>query len=156
MTNKVRNLLCSVIMLAFGIFMFVNAFGIKHMIESDVGSAYVPKFIAICIIVVSVAKLITTLVKSSPSDNKKETNDNDKVGGLVTMGMMLAYMLILEPVGFIVSSVVYLFAQIMLFSNKDNRNPLLFAIISIVLPVAIDALFVFVIKMPLPKGIFGF
>jgi putative tricarboxylic transport membrane protein len=49
-----------------------------------------------------------------------------------------------------------LFAQITLLSDNTNRNPILFAAISILLPIAIDALFVFVIKMPLPKGIIGF
>lgn len=156
MTNKVRSLLCSVIMLAFGVFMFVNALSIPHKIASDVGSGYVPKFIAGCIVVVAAAKLILTLVKKDPNANKKETAENDKLGGLATIGLMVVYMLIFEPVGFVCSSVLYLFAQIMLLSNKQNRNPLLFAVISIVLPLAIDALFVFVIKMPLPKGIFGF
>ena len=42
------------------------------------------------------------------------------------------------------------------FANNENRKPILFAIIAIVLPIAIDALFVFVIKMPLPKGLIGF
>ena len=42
------------------------------------------------------------------------------------------------------------------FANNENRNLPLFAAISILLPVAVDALFVFVIKMPLPKGIIGF
>lgn len=156
MTNKVRNLVCSIIMLAFGVFMYVNALSIPHKIKTDVGSGYVPKFIAICIIVVAAAKLIITLTKKSPSDNVKAANDNDNIGGLVTIGLMVLYMLVFEKIGFIVSSIIYLFATIMLFSNKDNRKPILFAIISVVIPVAIDLLFVYVIKMPLPKGVFGF
>lgn len=156
MTNKVRDLLCSVIMLAFGVFMFVNAMSIPHKIPSDVGSGYVPKFIAICIVVVAAAKLILTLTKKDPKANQKIVTENDNFGGFATIGLMVAYMLIFQPVGFVCSSIIYLFAQIMLLSNKENRNPLLFAIISIALPVAIDALFVFVIKMPLPKGIIGF
>lgn len=143
-------------MLAFGIFMLVVALDIPHKIPSDVGSGYVPKFLAGCIIVVGVAKLIITLTRKDPNDNKKPVNDNDTVGGLVTIAMMVVYMFIFQPVGFVCSSIIYLFAQIMWFSNKENRNPILFAIISVVIPLAIDALFVFVIKMPLPKGIFGF
>lgn len=156
MTNKVRDLLCSVIMLAFGIFMLVEAMNIPHKIKSDVGSGYVPKFLAGCIIVVAVAKLIITLTRKNPNDNKKPVSDSDALGGFGTIALMVVYMLIFQPVGFVCSSIAYLFAQIMLFSNKENRNPLLFAIIAVVAPLAIDALFVFVIKMPLPKGIFGF
>ena len=156
MTNKQRNLLTSVLFLAFGIFMFIQSQGVKHKIASDVGSGYVPAFIAGCLIVVSVAKLIITLVRKSASDNKKEGKDSSTKGGVVTILIMLAYMLAFEPVGFIVSSVVFLFALMNWFANSENRNPILFAVISVLLPVAVDALFVFVIKMPLPKGIIGF
>ena len=156
MTNKARNLLTSVIFLAFGVFMLVQARAVPHKITSDVGSGYVPAFIAICILVVAGAKLIITLVRKSPDDDKKETSDSSMTGGIVTVGIMLVYMLAFEPVGFVLSSAVFLFAMMNWFANNENRKPVLFAIISVVLPVVVDALFVFVIKMPLPKGLIGF
>ena len=69
---------------------------------------------------------------------------------------MVLYMLAFEPVGFVVASAVYLFLQMLLLSDKTNRRPLLFAVVAVILPVAVDALFVYVIKMPLPVGVFGF
>ena len=156
MTNKQRNLLTSVLFLAFGIFFFIQAQGVKHKIASDVGSGYVPAFIAGCLIVVSVAKLIITLTRHDPDDNKVQKSDDSPVGGIVTILIMLVYMLAFEPVGFIVSSVVFLFVLMNWFANNENRNLPLFAIVSVLLPVAVAALFVFVIKMPLPKGIIGF
>ena len=65
-------------------------------------------------------------------------------------------LLALEPVGFILSSIIYLFLQITLMSNEKNRKLPLFAIISVLLPIGVSALFCYVIKMPLPKGIIGF
>lgn len=156
MTNKQRDILCSAVFLAFGVGMLYLSFGIKHRIASDVGSGYVPKFIAICIIAAAGAKLMLSLRDKSASANKKEASDNDLPGGIGTIALMFCYMMALEPVGFILSSMVYLFLQIMLMSNQDNRKPVLFAAISIVLPIAVYALFNYVIKMPLPKGIFGF
>lgn len=156
MTNKQRDILGSVLFLLFGAGMFYLSFDIKHRIPSDVGSAYVPKFIAICILVVAGAKLILALMDKSGSGKKKEGIEFDKLGGIGTIILMFAYMLLLEPVGFILSSIAYLFLQILLLSNKDNRKPVLFAIIAVVLPIAVSALFYFVIKMPLPKGIIGF
>lgn len=156
MTNKQRDILCSALFLVFGAGMLYLSFGIKHRIASDVGSGYVPKFIAICIIITAGAKLILSLRDKSPSGQKKEGADNDWVGGVGTVLLMFAYMLAFQPVGFIISSAAYLFLQILLMSNKDNRKPVLFAVISVVLPIAVYALFNYVIKMPLPKGIFGF
>lgn len=156
MTNKQRNLLTSVLFLAFGIFMFIQSQGVKHKIASDVGSGYVPAFIAGCLIVVSVSKLIITLTRKDPADNVVKKSDSSTKGGIVTILIMLAYMLAFEPVGFIVSSILFLFALMNWFANNENRNIPLFGVISVVFPVAVSALFTFVIKMPLPKGIIGF
>ena len=156
MTNRQRDILCSVLFLIFGAVMLFLSFGIKHRIASDVGSAYVPKFVAICILVTAGAKLVLTVRDNSETARKKQGVAFDMLGGGGTVVLMLAYMMALQPVGFILSSAVYLFLQIMLMSNQDNRKPVLFAVISAVLPVAVYALFNYVIKMPLPKGILGF
>lgn len=156
MTNKVRDAICAVIMLAFGTVMIVLARGIPHKIASDVGSAYVPTFIGICIIVVAAAKLILTFIKKNPAADQKIEFNQDALGGFGTIALMVAYMLMFEPVGFIVSSALYLFVQMVLLSNKQNRNPILFAVIAVALPTAVDALFVYAIHMPLPVGILGF
>ena len=156
MTNKQRDISCSVIFLLFGAGMMYLSFGVKRMIQSDVGSGFVPRFVAACIIIAALAKLVLTLMNKSTSANKKESKESDLVGGLGTVGLMAAYVFCFESVGFLLSSMVYLFAQILLMSTKENRKPILFAAIAILLPLAVDILFVFIIKMPLPKGILGF
>ena len=156
MTNKQRNLLTSVLYLVFGIFFLIQSLQIPKKIESDVGSGYVPAFICICIIIVAAAKLIITLTRPDPYADVKDKSLGSTKGGVVTILIILAYVLLFQPLGFIVSSALFLFALINWFANSENRNIPLFAIISVVLPVAIDALFVFVIKMPLPKGLIGF
>ena len=156
MTNKQRNLLTSVLFLAFGAFYLIQAMQVPHKIESDVGSGYVPAFIAICIIVVAAAKLIITLVRKDPFDDMKEKGLDSTKGGLVTILIILVYVFVFEPLGFIISSILFLFALINWFANSENRNIPLFAIISIVMPIAVSALFNYVIKMPLPKGLIGF
>ncbi|MBQ7534983.1 MAG: tripartite tricarboxylate transporter TctB family protein [Stomatobaculum sp.] len=156
MTNKQRNLLTAVLFLAFGVFMFIQSQGVKHKIASDVGSGYVPAFIAGCLIVVSAAKLIITLTRHDPDADKKQKSDSSTVGGVVTILIILVYMLAFEKVGFIVSSILFLFALMNWFANSKNRNIPLFAVISVIMPIAVSALFNYVIKMPLPKGIIGF
>ena len=156
MTNKQRNLLTSVLFLVFGSFFLVQSLQVPHKIESDVGSGYVPAFVCICMIVVAAAKLLITLFRKDPYADVKDKSLGSTKGGAVTILIMLAYMLLFEPLGFIVSSAVFLFALINWFANSKNRNIPLFAVISVVLPVAIAALFVYVIKLPLPKGLVGF
>jgi len=156
MTNKQRNLLTSVLFLVFGIFFLFQSLQIPHKIESDVGSGYVPAFICICIIIVAAAKLLITLTRQDPYADVKDKGMGSTKGGVVTILIILAYVLLFEPLGFIVSSAAFLFALINWLADSRNRNIPLFAVISVILPVAIDALFVYVIMLPLPKGIVGF
>lgn len=156
MTNKVRDIICSVIFLIFGAGLFYLSNGVRKMIATDVGSGYVPKFIAVCIMVVAGAKLILTLMDKSASASKKETSNQDLVGGIGTVVLMAFYVFTFDKLGFLISSIIYAFAQITLMSNKNNRKLPLFAVISVALPVGVYLMFNYVIKMPLPKGILGF
>ena len=157
MTNKIRDIICSVIMLAFGTMMIVVAKDIPNKLgDKDVGSGYVPTFIGICILIVAVSKLVLAITNKKPSANQKIKWTSDSLGGFGTIALMAVYMLTFEKVGFIIASVVYLFVQMMILSDKTNRKPVLFAIIAVALPVAVEALFVYAIKMPLPVGILGF
>ncbi len=156
MTNKTRDILCSIIVLAFGAAVIYFVKDVRRVIRTDVGSAFVPTLIGWCIVATGASKLLYTLFTGLKEENKKIVFDQDFFGGVGTIVLMVLYMLAFEPVGFIVASAVYLFLQMLLLSDKTNRRPLLFAIVAVILPVAVDALFVFVIKMPLPVGVFGF
>ena len=155
MNSKQLDMLCSAIFLVFGGVMLKFSLSIRHIIPTDVGSGYVPIFLSICILVTAGAKLVLTLLDKKPAKAAAKS-DSDLVGGLGTVGLMLLYVIAFEPVGFLLSSMVYLFAQILLMSNSENRRPVLFAVISFALPVGIALLFAYAIKMPLPVGILGF
>lgn len=129
---------------------------VKRVIRSDVGSAFVPTLIGWCIVVTGASKLLYSVFTGLKSENKKIVFDQDFFGGIGTIVLMVLYMIAFQPVGFVVASAVYLFLQMLLLSDNTNRKVVLFAIVSVLLPLAVDALFVFVIKMPLPVGIFGF
>lgn len=156
MTNKTRDILCSIIVLAFGAAMIYFVKDVRRVIRTDVGSAFVPTLIGWCIVVTGASKLLYSIFTSLKEENKKIVFDQDFFGGIGTIVLMILYMLAFQPVGFIVASAVYLFLQMLLLSDRTNRKIILFAVVSVLLPVAVDALFVFVIKMPLPVGILGF
>ena len=156
MTNKTRDILCSIIVLAFGAAMIYFVKDVRRVIRTDVGSAFVPTLIGWCIVVTGAAKLLFSIFTGLKSENKKIVFDQDFFGGIGTIVLMLLYMIAFQPVGFVVASAVYLFLQMLLLSDNTNRRVILFAVIAVVLPLAVDALFVYVIKMPLPVGVFGF
>ena len=156
MTNKTRDILCAIIVIAFGAAMIYFVKDVRRVIRTDVGSAFVPTLIGWCIVVTGAAKLLYSVLTSLKSEKEKIVFDQDFFGGIGTIVLMVLYMIAFQPVGFVVASAVYLFLQMLLLSDKTSRRVLLFAVIAVVLPLAVDALFVYVIKMPLPVGVFGF
>ena len=153
MSNKEKNLVVSLVFMAFGIFLFVESMGIKHMMKNDVGSAFFPKVVAVAITGVSVIRLIMTL--REPAGERRKSN-SDLKGGWLTIVLIAAYVMAFQPVGFIISTMVYLFLQILVLVPKEKRSWPLTVIISVVAPIAIYALFTYAISSPLPKGIWGF
>ncbi len=156
MTNKIRDILCAIIVIAFGAAMIYYVKDVRRVIRTDVGSAFVPTLIGWCIVVTGACKLLYSIFTHMKEESKKIVFDQDMFGGIATIILMVLYMIAFQPVGFVVSSAVYLFLQMLLFSEKSNRKIVLFAVIAVVLPLAVDALFVYVIHMPLPVGVFGF
>ena len=97
MSNKEKNLVVSLVFMAFGIFLFVESMGIKHMMKNDVGSAFFPKVVAVAITGVSVIRLIMTL--REPAGARKKSN-SDLKGGWLTIVLIAAYVMAFQPVGY--------------------------------------------------------
>lgn len=153
MTDKKRNIVTSLLFLAFGVFLFVQSMGIKHMMKNDVGSGFFPKVIGVAMIVVSIVRLIMAL-RETEGEAKK--SNSDMMGGLATIILIAAYVLAFNAVGFLISTAVFLFLEMLILTPAEKRNIPLLLVISIVAPIAIYALFTYAISSPLPKGILYF
>ena len=153
MTDKKRNIVTSLLFLAFGVFLFVQSMGIKHMMKNDVGSGFFPKVIGVAMIVVSIVRLIMAL-RETEGEAKK--SNNDMVGGWATIILIAVYVLAFNTVGFLISTAVFLFLEMLVLTPAEKRKIPLLLVISIVAPIAIYALFTYAISSPLPKGILYF
>ena len=156
MKNKTRDIICSLLFLALGIFMFSQALKITSIMGKDLGSGFMPKVIAVALVLISLLKLILTFFEKKQSEEEKSNDNQDSKGGLLTIGALLFYVLTFEILGFIISTSAYLFIQMLIFSDNKNRKPLLFLIISVAFSIATYILFVYVIQKPLPTGILSF
>lgn len=154
MSNKKKNLIISALFLAFGAFLFIQAMGIKHMMKNDVGSDFFPKVVGVAIIGVALIRLVMAL-REKESENKKKAN-SDMRGGWLTILLIGAYVIAFQPVGFLISTAVYLFLQILVLTPKEKRRLPVILAISLIASVFIWVLFNYAISSPLPKGIFYF
>ena len=75
---------------------------------------------------------------------------------ILTFVCLLIYIALLEPVGFIIMSALYIFAECMILTPKEKRKPLIAIAVGIVAAVFIDFAFVRLLHVLLPVGILGF
>jgi putative tricarboxylic transport membrane protein len=154
MGEKTKEIICSVIFAVFGGFMYLEAAKIHPLMEKDLGSGFFPKIIGLSIFVVAIIQLILTIKREAPKETKNDQEDSK--GGLFTIAAIAGYTVLYDVLGFILSTMIYLFIQICILSSKKNRNYKLFALVSVITPFIIYALFVYVIDMPLPEGLLSF
>lgn len=153
MTDRKRNLIVSLVFMAFGVFLLIESMGIKQMMKNDVGSGFFPKVISVAIIAFSLIRLVMTLLEPV---GEKKTSNSDMAGGWLSILLIGAYVVAFRPIGFIIDTIVYLFLQMLVLTPKEKRNIPLLGVIAVVAPLCIYTLFVYAINTPLPKGIFGF
>lgn len=77
---------------------------------------------------------------------------------LETLALIAVYIFCLEPVGFMLSTFVYLIVQMIVLADDSHRKKkdiVLFVIISAIVAVGVYMLFTRVFYLMLPRGILG-
>ena len=83
-------------------------------------------------------------------------NRNADTKALVAIFVILIiYMALLSTLGFMISSVLFLIATMLLLTPAEKRNIPLILILSVVVSVGVYYLFVYGLDMVLPRGILG-
>ncbi|PKL24613.1 MAG: tripartite tricarboxylate transporter TctB family protein [Spirochaetae bacterium HGW-Spirochaetae-3] len=154
MDNRWRDIICAVLFIAFGVFMFVVSTGIDPIVANDVGSGFVPRIIAGAIVALAVVLLVLSVLKKRVARTEKA--DEDLKGGVFTVLALAAYVFLFDRLGFLVSTALYLFVQMTILSNRENRKFKLFAVLALVVPALIYLIFTNLFDMALPAGIIRF
>ena len=117
----------------------------------NISASFFPTMVSIIMVLLSVVMLIKAFTKPeiceiSPAQQKAYLR------GLLAIVVSLVYVLIFKPVGYILSSIVCLFAMMLVFGN---RKWVPMAIISVALPILLYMVFYYVLKTNLPAGLLG-
>lgn len=152
-TKKLTELIVDIFLLLSGVVLFISAFGIDT--DSALGSSsdFVPKLCTGLWILFSVCLLVKEL--RNTEDREKNLDINLPVF-LMTIILLFAYIYSLNILGFTVASMLYLIIQMLLFvpaELRTMRNIIIFAVLAVVVPVAVNALFVNAFSLLLPEGI---
>ena len=159
--KKIKDLVLGVITLCIGIAYTVMAQNIKQgnkLVQRNVGTfahaRIVPTLLGILLIALSVLLIIQGIRKFKNDDGTKpeKMNKVDLVSILLTFTAMILYMIILPELGFILSTILYLFVQITILAPKEKRNYLLFAIVAVVFSAIVFVAFRIGLSQMLPRG----
>jgi putative tricarboxylic transport membrane protein len=142
------------VLLAASVAIFVAVFSIRGREEWSVsGPRFVPLIVAIGLIVLSAAFLARTFVKPD-LELAERSAEEDAATHWATPGLLLAamvaYALVLEPVGYIISTAVFFVPVARLLGS---RSPLRDVIVGLVLGVGLFTAFTQYLGVSLPGGL---
>lgn len=150
-----------VVMAALGLYGL--SFTINEAHFSGVGAEFMPRLVAFCIGALGFALIWTTKRKIAEdrADGKTPEKKQSDVASngylLVGLNILLfgVYLCLLEGVGFLLTTPVYLFLQMLLLSNPSDRKYGRFVVVSIATAVVSYYLFIHAFQVILPAGILG-
>ncbi len=159
--KKCRDLILGILLLGLGIAYTVMADQIKRgnkLVQRNVGdfahARIIPTLLGILLIVLAVILIVQGILHLRKDDNEpaKKMSKVHMISVALTFAAMALYIIILPRLGFILSTMLYLFGQITILAPKDKRNYLLFAIVAVVFTIIAFIAFRIGLTQMLPRG----
>lgn len=132
-------------------------FETSSLMKAEYGPDFMPKVYAVLMGILSIALIVTGIQKAkkvSPSEEECVFDMRSAVTVALSLIFIGVYIFLIEVVGFLIASALYLFTQAWLLSQKKNYGLLI--LFSVIGAVAVYLLFAKGIGLTLPRGILGF
>ncbi|MGB6242422.1 MAG: tripartite tricarboxylate transporter TctB family protein [Castellaniella sp.] len=154
---KKREFIVGAIMLASGLGYMTLTSQIPHVKNQYgfVDASFVPYVLSLIMCLLGILQLATARNMAASETDQEARTDQRTV--FKTIALIVAYVALLEPVGFLLSTVAYLVIQFtMLTPAAKKPNLPLYALIAVLTSGITYAIFRYAFDMVLPAGIFGF
>lgn len=155
LVKKYGNLILGLLFMAVGGVYYCMAAALPPSKIMDTGPSFVPKIIAAITMAVAAVLTVTSIEKlRREKDAAPVSGDkNEYWRVLLTMAAFGVYVHCFERVGFLISTCVYLFVQMLVMAPKEKIRLPMFAVISVVSGAAIYYVFRYRLNVILPSGI---
>ena len=166
-TKYKMNMAAGGFLFAFGLAYFILSWQIanfKGLGAPPIDAKFVPRLWGVTLMVLSAIVFLRGLLEYL---RLRKAGKLEKKGGslvarivegrevILTFGCLLVYIALLKPVGFIITSAAYIFAESMILTPKGKRKPWIALIVGIAAAVLVDFAFVQLLHVLLPKGLLG-
>lgn len=157
MPSSMKDIVSGGVLFALSIVMFIASFSIRRVLPIGVSSGFFPKIVAVLLAFVSV--LIVIQGFRARAREKGTAGEQAGCGAgqvvLATLFLLGFYVALLQTLGFVITTFVYLVGQFAVLAPKDQRKWIPFIAIAAVVSVGTYYIFYNLFHLILPTGIFG-
>lgn len=159
MDRHLKETITGFVSLVIFLLFFVFSFSIEiKTVGGGVSSRTIPQIISVLGIILSIALTLKNFIPYLKK--RREKNNSDvyverkrwkQVG--ISTGLMLCYIALMNTFGFILTSIVYLFLQMLVIQEKPTKKRvLLLAVIAICVPLILYVPFRYGFQLMIPVG----
>lgn len=158
--KKYGDIVISVFFMALSAVMIYAATLLPKSKVMEIGPGFMPTVVGIATLILSTALLIISLKNLKTRIAEVDANppaDSDYKRMLISLILILVYVFALKPMGFIVTTLVYLPIQMYVLADAEHRTRkdiIVLLVIDVIFTIAVFFLFRYGFKIVLPQGIF--
>ena len=158
--KKYGDIVISVFFMALSAVMIYAATLLPKSKVMEIGPDFMPTVVGIATLILSTALLIISLKNLKTRVAEVDANppaDVDYKRMLLSLILILVYVFALKPMGFIVTTLVYLPIQMYVLADAEHRTRkdiIVLLVIDVIFTIAVFFLFRYGFKIVLPQGIF--
>ncbi len=157
---RVKDVITGIVSLVLFLLFFGFSFTIEvKTVGGSISSRTIPQFVSSCGIIVSLILILKNLfpyLKAQKSGEQQEPvyTDRKRWGQLaISVVLMVGYILLMRTFGFMLTSAVYLFLQMLaILENRSKKRVILIAIIAVLVPVILYIPFRYGFQLMIPVG----
>ena len=131
----------------------------KMLSASLLNASSVPKLWGVLLLILGIVRTMKAEKAAGNAPEKKSVSEAakgfwaDNRAVVEMFVVLLVYIALIQPVGFLISTFLFLFAEFNILTYKEDRKLGFSIIFALVCAVGIYAMFKYGFKMPLPQGI---
>lgn len=157
---RVKDVITGIVSLVLFLLFFGFSFAIEvKTVGGSVSSRTIPQFVSSCGIIVSLILILKNLfpyLKAKRSGEQQEPAYTDRkrwVQLAISVALMVGYILLMRTFGFMLTSAVYLFLQMLaILEDRSKKRVILIAVIAVLVPVILYIPFRYGFQLMIPVG----
>lgn len=153
--KRYKDAILGAVTLLLGIGYLLMTQSIKLRFSTTFANArFMPTILGILMLVLGALILMNGIKKAKAfKADGQALAKTDFTAVLETFALIVAYVAVMQWAGFLLSTMIYLFLQMMILAPKDKRKPVVFFIVSVGFTAIVYYAFRYGLDLMLPQGI---